>query len=75
MTKRAVIDDNDILEIQFLDKKVNRIIAFIFGGLILMVVIVSGLSSFGYDASKGMPIIVAGIGRLSKETDRFIFLT
>ena len=63
MTKRAVIDDNDILEIQFLDKKVNRIIAFIFGGLILMVVIVSGLSSFGYDASKGMAIIVAAIDK------------
>ena len=63
MTKRAVIDDNDILEIQFLDKKVNRIIAFIFGGLILMVVIVSGLSSFGYDASKGMQIIVVEIDK------------
>ena len=67
MTKRAVIDDNDILEIQFLDKKVNRIIAFIFGGLILMVVIVSGLSSFGYDASKGMPIIVVEIDK--KQSD------
>ena len=67
MTKRAVIDDNDILEIQFLDKKVNRIIAFIFGGLILMVVIVSGLSSFGYDASKGMQIIVVEIDK--KQSD------
>ena len=67
MTKRAVIDDNDILEIQFLDKKVNRIIAFIFGGLILMVVIVSGLSSFGYDASKGMPLIVVEIDK--KQSD------
>ena len=70
MTKRAVIDDNDILEIQFLDKKVNRIIAFIFGGLILMVVIVSGLSSFGYDASKGMAIIVAAIVCFNAKADR-----
>ena len=53
MTKRVVIDDNDILEIQFLDKKINRIIAFVFAGLILTVVIVSALSSWGYDASKG----------------------
>ena len=53
MTKKGVIDDNDILEIKFLDKKINRTIAFVFGGLILIVVIASALSSWSYDASKG----------------------
>ena len=53
MTKKVVIDDNDILEIKFLDKKINRTIAVVFGGLILIVVIASALSSWSYDASKG----------------------
>ena len=53
MTKKGPIDDNDILEIKFLDKKINRTIAFVFGGLILIVVIASALSSWSYDVSKG----------------------
>ena len=53
MTIKGAIDDNDILEIKFLDKKINRTIAFVFGGLILIVVIASALSSWSYDVSKG----------------------
>merc|ERR1712001_732894 len=52
MMKKVVIDDNDILEIKFLDKKINRTIAIVFGGLILIVVIASALSSWSYDVSK-----------------------
>ena len=72
MTKKVVIDDNDILEIKFLDKKINRTIAFVFGGLILIVVIASALSSWSYDASKGKSFWAQSFTSLNADLCQYI---